>query len=413
VVHDGSPAGASAGLTARIAPPPSQEVWSDPSIVRGSGTNPASGLARTVSDSDEYAHVVFTGETVNGVPVSDDGPYRLISYTRSGSDGDNWRAPLRLNPRDRHGADPTIAASGSTVYVAWVQVRQADLDEAGPRVLFVRANRAHGSSAWDAPVRLTTTTGVVVGPRIAAAGRNVYVAYTDGRTGDVRVAVSNDRGRSWTTRTVGSTTRDVDGRRDAGVSVAGERGVALVSWISNGTGTVKVRGSFESGLRWADTRTIGSGADPGTATSAGVHDIGGALAWVDGGKLRWAWTNGRRVTGGSWTTGAIDVAYIPGGYLGFESVSVALRTDRQLGMSYQACRVTCDPADDAYRSDVFWQARSSSSPNRVIGESGSALRAMRPTVLWPSASLRLLVATVVDPDTGKERLDFRTGIGTP
>jgi hypothetical protein len=132
-VLDGSDGGATTTLVARGAPPPTSETWTRASTVRGSGTNPGNGIARTTSSSAEYYHVVFTGETVAGVPVGDDGPYRLVAFTRSSTDGDTWTAPVRLNPSNRHGTDPVVAAAGGTVYVAWVGLDRADPDADGPR----------------------------------------------------------------------------------------------------------------------------------------------------------------------------------------------------------------------------------------------------------------------------------------
>ena len=414
LVADGSAEGAVGTLTAHIAPRPSQETWLAPNSVRGSGTNSAPGIDRTTTPSAEYLHAVFTGDTVNGVPVGDHGPYRLVSYTRTQTDGETWSAPVRLNAATHHGTDPTVAAAGSTLYAAWTRVTDADLGTGGPRILYLRVNRSHGSGSWEQAVRLTSKGGRAMNPRVAAGGPNVYVAYTDGNTGDVRVAISNDRGRSWRTKTLGLTTRGADGSHDAGVSVAADASGVLVSWVASGSGTVKSRGSLLAGARWTPTRSAGTGADAGTATSATIVDGHGGIGWVDGDTLRWSWTYGARlITAEHWTTGELLVDYLPGNYRRFESVAVNMRSKTRIGMAYQVCRVTCNKDDAAYRSDIFWQESPGWSPNLVFGETGSALRSARPSAIWASPSLRVLAATVVDPDTGKERVRVRLGIGLP
>ena len=56
-----------------------------------------------------------------------------------------------------------------------------------PRVLYLRRNANHGSAtAWNTTKRLTSLSGRVDYPTVAAAGSNVYVAYTDSGAGSVR-----------------------------------------------------------------------------------------------------------------------------------------------------------------------------------------------------------------------------------
>ncbi len=98
-----------------------------------------------------------------------------------------------------------MTAAGSNVYAAWVsQTKLVAYDPKAPRVLYVRTNTNHGSTtAWQSAVRVSSATGRVDYPAIAASGNSVYVTYTDANTGNVRLATSRDRGATWTYRTLG------------------------------------------------------------------------------------------------------------------------------------------------------------------------------------------------------------------
>ena len=106
-----------------------------------------------------------------------------------------------------------MTAAGSNVYAAWVsQTKWIGYDPKAPRVLYVRANTNHGSTtAWRTAVRVSSATGRVDYPAIAASGNSVYVAYTDADTGNVRLATSRDRGATWTYRTLGTGTYQTSG----------------------------------------------------------------------------------------------------------------------------------------------------------------------------------------------------------
>ena len=126
---------------------------------------------------------------VSGAWVDDNGPYAGINYVRSSNQGSTFTTPKRLNPSTQHGSRGSLAASGSYVYATWVSTtRWIAYQPTAPRVLYLRRGSDHGSSTgWGTIKRLTSLTGRVDFPTVAAAGANVYVAYTDSGSGSVRV----------------------------------------------------------------------------------------------------------------------------------------------------------------------------------------------------------------------------------
>jgi hypothetical protein len=300
------------------------------------------------------------------------------------------------------------------VYAAWIGLPQASVTGTGPRVLYVRVNPSSGIGTWRTAIRLTSSSGRAMGPRSAAAGSYAYVAYTDANTGSVKVAVSRDKGATWTTRTLGTTTRGVAGSRDAGVSVAAYGAQVLVSWVSSSTGTVKVRASRNGGSTWASTLTVGTGADVNTATSASIRGDAGAAAWIDGASIRYAaTTSGSHITDDAWVPSTIGSDYLPHAYLAIRSVSAAVRSVGHVSFAFEACYGSCDPASADYHSDIVWREAIYLSSRVVIGSGGGVASVARPAVVYATSTLRYVLTTTRDAAGGKERLALTTGIGVP
>ena len=165
-----------------------------------------------------------------------------VMYPRSGNDGATWTAAVRLNPATQHGDQAKVATSGKSVYVAWIsQKRWVGWSGSLARTLYVRANANHGTGTWGSIKRLTSLTGRVGTPTIAASGANVYVAYTDSVTGSVKLAISRDRGATWSTVALGATTASSSSGR-FGVPVVSATGtLVVVSWTANANWAIKAR----------------------------------------------------------------------------------------------------------------------------------------------------------------------------
>ena len=93
---------------------------------------------------------------------------------------------------------------------------------------------------------------------IAATGDDVYIAYTDGTTGEIRFARSNDRGANWTKIALGTSTVSTSEGRSGLPSVAANGSTVVVAWVADSAGTVKARVSTNRGSTWGTAVTIGS-----------------------------------------------------------------------------------------------------------------------------------------------------------
>jgi hypothetical protein len=308
-------------------------------------------LARTATNSIEYLHSVTS--TIDGASTHfPNGAW----YRRTTSDGAAWSKVRRLNPVAHLVDGVSLATAGRYVFTAWV--RRAETGKA--RMLYVRRNTNHGNlGAWSDRIRLTSKTARIDEPSIAASGEHVLVAFTNARTGTIRLRSSNDRGRTWTARSLGTTTAtlpigacswcDANTRRRTGHPIVVATGNEFAAfWVSDGGGTVRARISTDAGAHWGPAATLGSAGSGGIASAtAGGDRI--AVAWSDGTTPGWY----RVWAGGVWQPAAPipprDVD--PGPPLGYgRTPTVALRGAASLGVAY-----TVIYADLQGHSTLVWR----------------------------------------------------------
>ena len=187
-----------------------QFAWGKPNNVTLDHNYTWSGghaLAATQESDDHYQHALYESSVINGRWVTDSGPYAGVFYRSSGVSTDDWGGKKRINQKTMHGSRSAIAASGEDVHAVWVGMRKyADYKPKAPRVLYVRSNRDHGRlGAWGPIIRLSDPKGRVDYPTVAADGDNVFVAWTNSKSGKVKVAISRDRGRTWKKLTLAGT----------------------------------------------------------------------------------------------------------------------------------------------------------------------------------------------------------------
>jgi hypothetical protein len=236
----------------------------------GTGSDPTcGGLARTTTTAGTLLHALTS--TTGMV------------YERSGDGGATWGSRVRVSgamvPTDLG----RIAAADRHVYVVW-QRRGA---EGWP--LFLRRNTDDGrTGAWKARTRITPATARVGRETIAAAGSTVYVATTRMRTDKVVLVIGRKHGTSWSTRELGTGVRGAGLVAAAPVVAASGRHVA-VAWVhtAGGSRVVKARVSHDAGRSWGAVTRLGAGDLPS------VHVLGARVAVAAGTPARTAWVRVR------------------------------------------------------------------------------------------------------------------------
>ena len=400
-------------LTALGVTPTSKVAWGTTRSGPNYSWNLGQSLARSVNGSTTYLHATYTTDRVSGSWVDDNGPYAGINYVRTSNRGSTFTTPKRLNPSRQHGSRGSIATSGKFVYATWISTsRWIAYKGTAPRVLYLRRNANHGSrTAWNTTKRLTSLSGRVDYPTVAAAGSNVYVAYTDSGAGSVKIKISRDRAATWKTVTLGSTAWSTNSGRYGLPRIAASGNTVVVAWLSNSSGAVKARVSTDAGRSWS---AVGS-LSPTSTDLPAVAALGSraAVAWTDGSSAVV-----RIRSGGAWSAPKSTV--IPNGaaYTHSYGPAVALNGTAGVGVAWTGCVTACESWTSSTRADLVWSESRDGGASWFAGQvigSSSASSTRRyndyPSILWPSATVRHVLWNAGTAGTNSYRIVLRTGTG--
>jgi hypothetical protein len=355
-------------------------------------------VGNAIGRSNGYLHTVWASDCPppKGACATDQGPYVGVFWQRSPVIRQPaWGKAKRISRAGTHAVRPSVAASGTHVYVAWVtQASYLKYRPRAPRRVWIRVGSQQGSS-WASPVALTGADSRVDYPVVAASGDAVWVVWTAADSGAIRMASSPDAGATWTTVTIGHTTAGKGTAEGyAGFPAIGAAGTNVVAaWFANRTGKQVALTSSTGGGDWspapAPTPISGASANDGNrypvvrGAADGMSDrvavgyttaTGVATRVFDGATLSsqmladGPWpvnANGRR-----WT-GAYGVAAQPFGTDG-------------LAVAYAACRPRkgaddpCRPNAKNARIDALYRESSDAgatwSNRRILGGSTKATR---------------------------------------
>ncbi|MCI0581938.1 MAG: glycoside hydrolase, partial [Chloroflexi bacterium] len=243
------------------------------------GARPAAGsaIATTKSPDQRYLHATWRRDA------------GMVQFSRSSDGGATWSTPIVINDSAMVFGEPRVAASGNDVWVAWAR-SYVDPDTGTPgKAIVVRHNGRHGrASAWGEKIELTSRSGDVRAPSIAVSGSSIYVTFSDLRTDSTRVMYSHDGGSIWSSTTVGvGFEEDFEGVPTTlpVIAVAGDN--VVVAWLAAG-GMATARVSTDGGDHWSDEEVLGEGlasaaARVGRLAVAGTGSEGPWLRiWNDG-----------------------------------------------------------------------------------------------------------------------------------
>ena len=216
---------------------------------------------------------------------------RHVFFARSTDGGASWSTPSQASSGTGLtyvAATPRLAAVGNDVYIVWRDNRNGSLD------VFVRRSDDGGASFAGPEVRVDlgdpAGTSSSFEPTIAAEGSNVYVAWVDDRdmgSFDIWMNRSQDAGATWLTS---ATQLDDDAFAHDSLEphvIAPSAGAALVAWVDyrNGFSDVVIARSTDAGDTWssparADTSTLPGASGSFDLAFAGRGDLIAAV-WTD------------------------------------------------------------------------------------------------------------------------------------
>jgi hypothetical protein len=136
-------------------------------------TNTYASSSPSVAASGSYVYVAWEDET----PVPGSGTTYEVWMRVSSNSGASFGSPIRISTNTGSSIDPAVAALGNYVYVAWSD--NTPVAGSGDEYeIWLRVSSNCGAT-FGAPIRMTTNTGGSSSPSIAAVGNYVYVAWED------------------------------------------------------------------------------------------------------------------------------------------------------------------------------------------------------------------------------------------
>jgi hypothetical protein len=411
-VMDTVPSTTNVALTGVGILPASSVAWGPVRNIGGAYTSTnGTALARTTSGATQYLHAILERYDMT----------RWGIYYRRSTNGTTWVNPVRLNPTTQYGVRSAVAAAGSHVYAVWSTFASASPKGTAPRPLWFRMNAKNGAGTWAAARRLTPAASRIDYPKIAATGANVYISYTDSATGIVYVKVSHNYGATFTTVSLGTTTRSGWSGRTGVPAVAAYGTTVAVTWMSSSSGVIRFRSSTNRGTSWSKTSTLGTGAIAGTWPS--ISAVGTRVA------VSWSMPTAMAVrvrTGTTWGPVRLVRPSADAGqpysmpWIG----QVLLNGSSRVAVAFEGCWAGCGAADpaSAFRSDILWRESANNgvswAHSQVVFESSAGAftdftQAYLPSVVWASASTRYVMAAHWNASMLLDNIVVRAGAGTP
>ena len=193
-----------------------------------------------------YPCVSLSGPVIHLVWSDTRGGDREIYYNRSIDRGESWEGETRLTNCPSKSYEAVVAASGSNVHVVWVNT---DLNHFW-QILYKHS--PDGGITWEPEYCLSGSSVGAYNPSIAVSGSDVYVAWNDKRDGNLEIYYikSLDNGLIWEPEI-----RLTDDPADSGLpSLAVSGSNVSVVWTDsrNGLNEVFYKGSVDGGENWGD-----------------------------------------------------------------------------------------------------------------------------------------------------------------
>jgi hypothetical protein len=157
------------------------EIWMRVSSNNGGSLGPAIRMSTNTYDSvspslaaaGSYVYVAWQDST----PVTGSGSNPEIWVRVSNNLGASFASAIRISTNTGQSAYPSVAVIGGYVYLTWED--DTPVSGSGSSYeIWLRASSNSGASFGSA-IRMSTNTGASVSPSVAASGSYVYVAWSD------------------------------------------------------------------------------------------------------------------------------------------------------------------------------------------------------------------------------------------
>ena len=243
------------------------------------------GAVRITNEEAGSPSVAYEGATVHLVYGRPTGPNDIdVFYRRSDDHGATWSAEIRISDLPGNSWVPTVAASGSHVYVAWSDTTHSPEPCCLEEEYF--AHSSDGGRSFGPPVRLTVDPpGALANswaPSLAADGDDVWIVWFDQRSGrwEIYFKRSQDHGLTWSpdvqlTQALGSALRP---------SIAQRESELYVAYWDNPPGEAEeifLLRSSDRGVTWQPPLGLSSAPGSSTLASIAAGEHGVHVVWSD------------------------------------------------------------------------------------------------------------------------------------
>jgi subtilisin family serine protease len=266
---------------------PAPEIWMRVSTNSGASfgpairitTNTGYSLHPSVAASGSHVYVAWYDDT----PVTGSGGSPEIWLRASSNNGATFGSAIRISANIYVSVSPSVAASGSFVYVAWEDYTPVSGSGGAIPEIWMRTSSNNGATFGSA-IRITTNTGLSELPSVAAVGNYVYIAWEDstpvtgsGSSYEVWFRASSNSGASFGSPVRISTNM---GSSDH-PSVTADGSNVYVAWADN-TPVSGSGGDFEVWLRASSNNgaAFGSAIRISTNTGSSIHPSATYVSYV-------------------------------------------------------------------------------------------------------------------------------------
>jgi len=197
-----------------------------------------------------------------------------IYYKRSTDRGVTWEADKRLTNNSSISFSASIVAIGSVISVFW-----RDNRDGNEEIYYKRSS--DGGINFSADTRLTNATGSSEDPTIAATGTVLHLAWSDARNGDIEIYYkqSTDQGITW-----GSDIRITNNPGGSyKPSISSSNSVVALAWYDtrDANDEIYFKHSTNGGLTWLADMRLTSNAASSKWPSVSVSGLVVNIVWQD------------------------------------------------------------------------------------------------------------------------------------
>ncbi|MDD5648586.1 MAG: CARDB domain-containing protein [Dehalococcoidia bacterium] len=233
----------------------------------------------SASNHTNLTNVVVSGNNVHVVWQDDSSLPTQVYYKRSTDGGLTWGADTVLTDSSTDASDPSIAVSGSNVYIAWTENDPIS----GNSAVYFKRSIDNGLTWSGSPIELSDPGKECYSPTLAASGNNVYAVWHCRSNEQIYYNISVNSGLTWGTEAQLS---DSSGVRVLNPSVAASGTNVHVVWQDTRDAfplwCVYYNHSTDSGLNWGD--------DTRLSTLTGKHALNTRVA-VSGNNVHVVWAD--------------------------------------------------------------------------------------------------------------------------